>query len=144
MNAGDSTYKSPFVGSRRVFRYLHCGDFRACPQHVLHSEVKGKKVDVVYLDTTYLDPKVVFRIYFEPHHHWMLMTSDQYCFPPQPLVISACAELADRIVHPPDKAKHSDNASVKVRNSLADWAVKKDKGKGTVNAQDERILVVVG
>jgi DNA cross-link repair 1A protein len=57
-DAGDSVYKSPFVGSTRIFRFLHCGDFRASPQHVLHPAVKGKRIDHVYLDTTYLDPKV--------------------------------------------------------------------------------------
>ena len=30
VNAGDSGFASPYVGSKRVFRYLHCGDFRAC------------------------------------------------------------------------------------------------------------------
>jgi hypothetical protein len=59
VHAGDSTYKSPYVGSARTFRYLHCGDFRASPQHVLHPTVEGKKLDVIYLDTTYLDPKVL-------------------------------------------------------------------------------------
>ena len=58
VDAGDSAYKSQYVGSAKVFRYLHCGDFRACPQHVLHPAVKGKRIDHVYLDTTYLDPKV--------------------------------------------------------------------------------------
>lgn len=58
VNAGDGTFKSPHVGSSRVFRYLHCGDFRASPRHVLHPAVKGKWIDHVYLDTTYLDPKV--------------------------------------------------------------------------------------
>jgi hypothetical protein len=57
-HAGDSAFKSPHVGSNRTFRYLHCGDFRASPQHVLHPAVKEKKIDTVYLDTTYLDPKV--------------------------------------------------------------------------------------
>ena len=56
VNAGDSTFRSPFVGSSKVFRYLHCGDFRASPQHILHPAIKGKRVDHVYLDTTYLDP----------------------------------------------------------------------------------------
>jgi hypothetical protein len=60
INAGDSAFKSPFVGSSRTFRYLHCGDFRASPAHVLHPAVKGKRMDHVYLDTTYLDPKVIF------------------------------------------------------------------------------------
>lgn len=29
VDAGDTTFKSPMVGSNRIFRYLHCGDFRA-------------------------------------------------------------------------------------------------------------------
>lgn len=57
VDAGDSSYKSAQVGQAKTFRYLHCGDFRACPEHVLHPEVKGKAIDHVYLDTTYLDPK---------------------------------------------------------------------------------------
>lgn len=77
-NAGDSEIKSPYVGSKREWRYLHCGDFRACPAHVLHPAIASKKIDTVYLDTTYLNP--------------------QYCFPPQPLVIAACADLARRTV----------------------------------------------
>jgi hypothetical protein len=43
------------------FMYLHCGDFRASPQHVMHPAIQGKKIDLVYLDTTYLDPKVSFQ-----------------------------------------------------------------------------------
>lgn len=57
----------------RIFRYLHCGDFRASPAHLLHPAMKGKKIDICYLDTTYLNPK--------------------YCFPAQEQVIDACAEL---------------------------------------------------
>jgi len=59
VNAGDSTFNSSHVGTSKTFRYLHCGDFRASPQHVLHPAVKGKMIDHVYLDTTYLDPKVL-------------------------------------------------------------------------------------
>lgn len=58
VNAGDSNFKSSFVGSSKTFRYLHCGDFRASPKHINHPSVKGKTIDHVYLDTTYLDPKV--------------------------------------------------------------------------------------
>jgi DNA cross-link repair 1A protein len=77
VNAGDSIgFKSPYIGGKRIWRYLHCGDFRACPQMVLHPAIAGKKIDTCYLDTTYLNPK--------------------YCFPPQPLVIDACATLARR------------------------------------------------
>lgn len=74
VNAGDSAYKSSFVGSKRIFRYLHCGDFRASPQHVLHPAVRSKRIDTVYLDTTYLDPKV-----------------RMHTVPNPPLLLSACA-----------------------------------------------------
>ncbi|KAI4119016.1 MAG: hypothetical protein LQ338_007337 [Usnochroma carphineum] len=70
----------------RVQRVLHCGDFRACPAHVQHpllrpdviDTVTGKsagqqKLDVCYLDTTYLTPK--------------------YAFPSQEEVIKACADM---------------------------------------------------
>ncbi|KAI4180174.1 MAG: hypothetical protein L6R41_007406 [Letrouitia leprolyta] len=70
----------------KVQRILHCGDFRACPAHVQHpllrpdviDTVTGKstgqqKLDVCYLDTTYLTPK--------------------YAFPSQEEVIKACADM---------------------------------------------------
>ena len=73
-------------GSPKVQRVLHCGDFRACPAHVQHpllrpdviDTVTGKslgqqKLDVCYLDTTYLTPK--------------------YAFPSQEEVIKACADM---------------------------------------------------
>ncbi|KAG8881445.1 hypothetical protein FRB97_009571 [Tulasnella sp. 331] len=78
VNAGDCDFPSPYVGSTKLFRYLHCGDFRASPRHVLHPSIKGKKLDLVYLDTTYLNAK--------------------YCFPPQKQVIEACATLASKLV----------------------------------------------
>lgn len=69
---------------KRVQRILHCGDFRACPAHIEHPQLKpetmdalGKvrqqKIDVCYLDTTYLNPR--------------------YSFPPQTDVIQATANL---------------------------------------------------
>ena len=69
----------------RLQRVLHCGDFRACQAHLEHpllrpdvlDAVSGKnrqqKLDVCYLDTTYLNPK--------------------YAFPPQQQVIQACADM---------------------------------------------------
>jgi DNA cross-link repair 1A protein len=39
---------------RRDFRILHCGDFRASPAHIHHPAIRGKYMDIVYLDTTYL------------------------------------------------------------------------------------------
>ncbi|KAH9893379.1 DRMBL-domain-containing protein [Cubamyces lactineus] len=126
VNAGDSAYKSTHVGSSKTFRYLHCGDFRASPRHALHPAIKGKRIDHVYLDTTYLDPK--------------------YCFPPQPLVISACAELSKRLVQ-----GHSidDSADSEKTRTMKGWFTrieKSDKGKDKEKASTapRKVLVVVG
>ncbi|TDL15657.1 DRMBL-domain-containing protein [Rickenella mellea] len=130
VNAGDSQFKSPYVGSSRAFRYLHCGDFRACPQHILHPAVRGKKIDHVYLDTTYLDPK--------------------YCFPPQPLVIAACADLAKRIVNGEDiYGEAGSNGAPSIQGWVTTNGDEKGKGKATcvkneVEGKTGKTLVVVG
>ncbi|KZT25277.1 DRMBL-domain-containing protein [Neolentinus lepideus HHB14362 ss-1] len=126
VNAGDSVYKSPYIGSSRTFRYLHCGDFRASPKHILHPAVKDKRIDHVYLDTTYLDPK--------------------YCFPPQPLVISACAELARRIVS--GRSVSGQEAHLKGQSrTMTSWLMSQDKAitSSTVEVDaSAKVLVVVG
>ncbi|KAJ1028490.1 hypothetical protein NDA16_001656 [Ustilago loliicola] len=71
-------HASPYIGTGRIFRYLHCGDFRASPVHTNHPSILGKKLDIIYLDTTYCNPR--------------------YCFPAQDQVIEACAELVRQIV----------------------------------------------
>ena len=80
-NNGRSNGNNP----KRTQRVLHCGDFRACPAHTEHPLLKpdvldavtGKtqqqKIDVCYLDTTYMNPK--------------------YAFPSQEDVIKACADM---------------------------------------------------
>ncbi|KAI6361466.1 hypothetical protein MCOR25_006500 [Pyricularia grisea] len=77
--------------SARVQRILHCGDFRACPAHIAHPQlmpevidsisgkIKKQKIDICYLDTTYLNPR--------------------YSFPPQEVVIRSCAELCAALNH---------------------------------------------
>ncbi|KAF5316406.1 hypothetical protein D9619_006309 [Psilocybe cf. subviscida] len=118
VNAGDSNFKSQHVGSSKVFRYLHCGDFRASPQHVLHPAVQNKVIDLVYLDTTYLDPK--------------------YTFPPQPLVISACAEVAKRAV--------CGQSCDDTKSTMMSWmSIAGSGSKGKAKEQSRiRTLVVVG
>lgn len=80
LNAGDSNFKSSHVGSKRIFRYLHCGDFRASPQHINHPSVRGKKLDIIYLDTTYLDPRVCLFAFVLVGRSRLLSTST-VCFP---------------------------------------------------------------
>ncbi|KAI0792063.1 DRMBL-domain-containing protein [Abortiporus biennis] len=124
VNAGDSAYKSHFVGSSRIFRYLHCGDFRASPQHVMHPAVFGKRIDVCYLDTTYLNP--------------------QYCFPPQPLVISACAELARRLVTGQSTATVTSTADGTVTKKVTGWFTRKEKVEDKEPNKIGKTLIVVG
>jgi DNA cross-link repair 1A protein len=69
----------------KIQRVLHCGDFRACPAHLAHpllmpdivdtitGKTKQQRIDVCYLDTTYLNPR--------------------YAFPSQEEVITACADM---------------------------------------------------
>lgn len=78
----------------RVQRILHCGDFRACPDHVAHpllkpnvldsvsGKLKQQKIDICYLDTTYLNPR--------------------YSFPPQDDVIKASADLCAKMSPDPN------------------------------------------
>ncbi|CAO1614626.1 unnamed protein product [Parajaminaea phylloscopi] len=64
----------PATGVEKQWHYLHCGDFRASPALLNHPAMKGLHIDVVYLDTTYLNPR--------------------YCFPAQEEVVRECAQCA--------------------------------------------------
>jgi len=73
-------FEQDWVGRLGKQRILHCGDFRASAKHLNHpllrpgkDGVNGQKLDSVYLDTTYLNPK--------------------YAFPNQKSVIKACEGL---------------------------------------------------
>lgn len=96
---------------KRVQRILHCGDFRACPAHIKHPQlkpettdalgkIKQQKIDVCYLDTTYLNPR--------------------YSFPPQNDVIKSCADLCLEL----DKSLRAENE--------AEWnsVLRRREGKG--------------
>ncbi|KAL7412104.1 DRMBL-domain-containing protein [Mrakia frigida] len=128
VHAGDSPYPPKFIGSSRIWRYLHCGDFRASPQMVLHPAIKKAALDEVYLDTTYLNP--------------------QYCFPPQPVVISSVAELTHSIVrggrlpHQPSTAKAGGGVSGWLRTTEND--ADKEEREMKERIKGERTLVVVG
>ncbi|RUS26736.1 DNA repair metallo-beta-lactamase-domain-containing protein [Jimgerdemannia flammicorona] len=120
-------FKIPTVdpnGRSHTLRYLHTGDFRACPQQCLHPAVAQRQnggeetqvIDILYLDTTYLNPR--------------------YAFPAQEEVVAACCEVVKGVVLKEEGIVLSGNGSCaegalrKVKNGL-DWWIK--NGGGGVN-----------
>jgi DNA cross-link repair 1A protein len=115
----------------RLQRVLHCGDFRACQAHIEHpllrpsvlDAVSGnnrqQKLDVCYLDTTYLNPK--------------------YAFPPQQQVIKACADMCVSLNN--TKADGSDGWEQMKRDRAGQGMVKfiqKDQEAKYHNGDDDR------
>ena len=96
---------APSNAKPRVQRVLHCGDFRACPAHIAHprlapevvdnvtGKLKNQRIDVCYLDTTYLNPR--------------------YAFPSQEDVIEACADMCVSLSK--EKVDTNDNYEVMKR-----------------------------
>lgn len=121
----------------KIQRILHCGDFRACPSHVEHpllapsvrDAISGKarqqKIDVCYLDTTYLNPK--------------------YAFPSQEDVIQACADMC---VSLNKTSPDSDDGWERMKAARAGSAMTKFVTKAAdappTTSQRGRLLVVVG
>lgn len=122
-------------------RILHCGDFRACSDHVQHpllkpevadsltGKLKKQKIDICYLDTTYLNPR--------------------YSFPPQNDVIEACADLCANMSPDPsckddlwDKAKKEAGKTVSkyFHAPLADKEEEKPENKKL----GQRVLIICG
>ena len=129
----------------RKQRVLHCGDFRACPMHVNHpllrpnvqDAVTGKtrqqKLDVCYLDTTYLTPK--------------------YAFPSQEAVIQACADMCVSLskdhVDRDDKweqakAARAGSGMVQFLHNSTGTAPNPDHAPSEAKSGRGRLLVVVG
>ncbi|KAF4466880.1 dna cross-link repair pso2 snm1 [Fusarium albosuccineum] len=125
----------------RVQRILHCGDFRACPAHVNHpllkpetvdsisGKVKQQKIDICYLDTTYLNPR--------------------YSFPPQDDVIKACADLCGSMSPDPEcKDDVWEKSSAQGTQAVSKFFQNKkpnDTGKdGKKKAPPQRLLVICG
>ncbi|KPM35482.1 hypothetical protein AK830_g11076 [Neonectria ditissima] len=126
----------------RVQRILHCGDFRACPAHVTHSllkpevvdsisgKVKQQKIDICYLDTTYLNPR--------------------YSFPPQDDVIKACADLIGSMSADPnckddvwDKSANSSGTPTVSKFFQSDKVSDSSEAE-TKTGPKQRLLVICG
>ncbi|OKL63432.1 hypothetical protein UA08_01829 [Talaromyces atroroseus] len=126
----------------RVHRVLHCGDFRACPAHVQHpllrpqvvdtasGQSRQQRIDVCYLDTTYLNPK--------------------YSFPNQEEVIKACADICVRL-----SDQHGDSREVlelhkreKGANAMSKFFSTKERDgrekEDSTSSSRGRLLVVIG
>jgi hypothetical protein len=91
----------------QVKRYLHTGDFRACPRQILHSAIvqpQNPVIDILYLDTTYLSP--------------------QYCFPAQEQVVNAVIRLVRKAAKRgeliPMKRNNGNNVQGKNKQSQMD------------------------
>ena len=136
----------------RVQRVLHCGDFRASPEHLRHALLRPQqlqlqlqqKIDICYLDTTYLNPK--------------------YTFPSQEDVVRACADMCvhldqadDDSPAPWEEARKKGNSGSlgevekRPNNSMSRFfpsiTVKNNKGpkkKKNNNNNKGRLLVVIG
>jgi DNA cross-link repair 1A protein len=116
----------------KIQRVLHCGDFRACPTHIAHpllmpdivdsitGKSKQQKIDVCYLDTTYLNPR--------------------YAFPCQEDVIKACADMCVSLKK--ERAEESD-AWEKVKQERAGSGMTKFIG-ASVQASDDSIAMEIG
>lgn len=125
----------------KLQRVLHCGDFRACQMHIEHpllrpdvvDAVSGasrqQKLDVCYLDTTYLTPK--------------------YAFPPQQQVIQACADMCVSLNKV--RADESDGWEQMKRERAGAGMTKFVRNNSTENPEEPpkspergRLLVIVG
>ncbi|KAI9894258.1 MAG: hypothetical protein M1814_004112 [Vezdaea aestivalis] len=118
----------------RIQRVLHCGDFRACPAHVHHPALRpdildpltGKtenrqKIDVCYLDTTYLNPR--------------------YAFPCQEEVIAACADMCVSLSK--DRIDASDNWEQTKRSRAGDGMlnfIRRDSSPSKIISEGDKTI----
>lgn len=103
---GPLPHVDPKTGEGKRWRYLHCGDFRASPALLNHPSVRGQPLDIIYLDTTYLNPR--------------------YCFPAQEEVVRECAQCAwDNL---PSRAEKERADEQRRQWERAGWNIEEESG----------------
>lgn len=138
-------FQKPFGSgpNKRIKRILHCGDFRACPEHVRHpllkpdvvdslsGKTKQQRIDICYLDTTYLNPR--------------------YSFPPQGDVIQACADLCGSMSADPNctddvwqRSEKSAGTGTVSKYFQSDKPTEDDAQSKPKSRPKQRLLVVCG
>lgn len=138
-------FEKPFTTGNltRTKRILHCGDFRACPEHVQHQmlrpdipdtitgKLRQQKIDICYLDTTYLNPR--------------------YSFPPQDDVIRASADLCASLSPDPNcsndiwgQAKTPTGMSAVSKYFQSAKMEQQDGKAAPPNEPGQRLLVICG
>ncbi|RDL38539.1 DRMBL-domain-containing protein [Venustampulla echinocandica] len=115
----------------KVQRILHCGDFRACAAHVGHpllmpnvvdsisGKLKQQKIDVCYLDTTYLNPR--------------------YSFPSQDEVVTACTDMCVSLTK--DCAEESDVWETAKRERAGPSMAKFVNSVPDIKAEDDSMVM---
>jgi DNA cross-link repair 1A protein len=118
----------------KIQRVLHCGDFRACPAHIAHpllmpdivdsitGKTKQQKIDVCYLDTTYLNPR--------------------YSFPSQEEVIKACADMCVSLKK--ERAEESDAWETMKRERAGTGMAKFINNASVIKPEDDSISMEIG
>ncbi|CAG8567813.1 10809_t:CDS:2, partial [Dentiscutata erythropus] len=112
-----------------IKRYLHTGDFRACPRQVLHpalAQPNNPPINILYLDTTYLN--------------------ERSCFPAQEQVVNAIIQLVKEVIKngellPMKRTKATKEPEGKPQMILDQWF--KGKPKETVIQTDSDLNIEV-
>jgi hypothetical protein len=113
-------FKVPQSNGSGHLRYLHTGDFRACPKMCLHPEILqpiNPHIDILYLDTTYLNPR--------------------YAFPAQEESIRAACDIVLQRVLKTKATEEDDPANPRLENFFSTGSSDNDKtSESEVNAGD--------
>ncbi|OIV89756.1 hypothetical protein TanjilG_02888 [Lupinus angustifolius] len=79
--------------------YLHTGDFRACKQMQAHPLLVNQRVNVLYLDTTYCNPKYKFPSKEDVLNYVVKITKNHLKINPRTLVVVGAYSIGKECVY---------------------------------------------